>query len=154
VQDKLDDTELEERLRRVAARLDPVPPRLLRAAAESFTWRTVDADLAELVFDSLVDQDEAALVRGPEQGRLLCFETSDLTIEVEISGAAPARRLIGQLVPSGRAAVHVRQGDDVVTVDADELGRFSAGPLRAGPVSLRCGGRPDRRPVVTDWVTI
>src|SRR6266571_3664529 len=154
VQDERDDTELEEGLRRLAARLDPVPTRLLHAAAESFTWRTIDADLAELVFDSLVDQDEAALVRGPEQVRLLSFETGDLAIEVEITGTESARSLIGQLVPPGRAAVEIRQGDDVVAADADELGRFSAGPLRAGPVSLRCSTRPEMRRVVTDWVTI
>src|SRR5216684_8898574 len=70
VQGEHDDTELEEELRRAAARFDPVPGELLRAAASVFTWRTIDAELAELVFDSLVDHDEVSLVRGPAERRL------------------------------------------------------------------------------------
>lgn len=149
------DGELEELLRRVAERVDPVPPWLLQAAVDCFTWRTVDADLAELVFDSLVDQGEEALVRGPEQGRLLTFEATGLTIDLQVTGAGRSRRLIGQLVPPQRGAVELRQGDDVTTLEADELGRFSAGPLRAGPLSLRCStGAESGRPVVTDWISI
>lgn len=150
------DDELEERLRRVAERVDPVPRGLLQAAVDSFTWRTVDADLAELVFDSLVDQYQDALVRGPGQARLLSFAASGLMIDVEITGTGPSRRLIGQLVPPQWAAVELRRGDGVATLEADELGRFSAGPLRAGPISLRCstGTEPDGRHVVTDWISI
>jgi hypothetical protein len=152
VPDESDDAELEEQLRRIAARFDPVPPQLLEAAVDSYTWRTVDSDLAELVFDSLAD--DVALVRGPEHARLLSFEASGLTIDVEVTGSGPDRRIIGQLAPPQQAAVEIRQGLNVNDLDADELGRFS-GPLRAGPFSLRCrtGTDPDR-PVVTDWIAL
>jgi hypothetical protein len=150
------DTELEEELRRVVAQIEPVPPGLVEAAVGAFAWRTIDADLAELVFDSLVDQDEAALVRGSGQGRMLSFRASSLTIDVEVTGTGASCRLVGQLVPPQRASVDVRHGDNVVTIEADELGRFSAGPLRSGPISLRCrpGAGPAQAPVVTDWVAI
>jgi hypothetical protein len=156
VNHELDETELEQQLRRVAERVDPVPDAVLRAAADAFTWRTVDAELAELVFDSLVDHDEDALVRGTEEGRLLSFETGHLTIEVEVSGAGAERRLIGQLVPAQRATIDIRHGGDATSVHSDELGRFTVTGLRAGPVSLRCGagGGPGDRVVVTDWVSI
>ncbi len=147
---------LEDELRRVLARIDPVPPGLAEAGIGAFAWRTIDADLAELVFDSLVDQDEAALVRGDQQGRLLSFRAGTLTIEVEVTGTGPARRLMGQLMPPQRGGVDIRHADSTTTVEADELGRFSAGPLPAGPVSLRWrpGSAPDQPPVVTEWISI
>lgn len=151
--DEPDDAELEKQLREIAARFDPVPPRLRKAAVDSHTWRTVDSELAELVFDSLAD-DNAALVRGPEHARLLSFQASGLTIDVEVTSSGPDRKIIGQLAPPQRVAVEVRQGLNVTGLDADELGRFS-GPLRSGPFSLRCttGTHPDR-PVVTDWIAL
>ena len=151
-----DHAELEEELRRVLEQVDSVPPILLEAAAGALAWRTIDAELAELAFDSLLDQDEAALVRGPQQGRMLSFRASSLTIQFDVTGTRASRRLVGQLVPPQPASVDIRQGDTTVTVVADELGRFSAESLQAGPVSLRC--RPESAtagpPVVTDWVTI
>lgn len=154
--DEPGDTDLEAELRRVVAQIDPVPPALLAAAMGAFAWRTIDADLAELVFDSVVDHDEAALVRGAQQGRMLSFRASGLSIDVEVTGTGGARSLVGQLEPPQRASVDVRHGDEVVTVEADELGRFSAGPLPGGPVSLRCRpeAEPAQPPVVTDWVAI
>src|SRR5216684_1917643 len=91
--DEPDDTELEEELRRVAALVDPVPSVLLRAAVEAFAWRTIDDDLAELVFDSLVDH-EATLVRGSQDRRLLSFHTGDVCIEIEVTHTGRSRALI------------------------------------------------------------
>lgn len=172
-----DDAALEEELRALAGRLEPVPDRLVQAAIDAYAWRTVDADLAELVFDSLADRDEAALVRGGQQERLLSFRASGLTIEVEVTVTGSARRLIGQLLPPQRADVEIRHQDDVLRLATDDLGRFIAESLPAGPVSLRCGPAAReagvageagaaaaageagaagqiRSPVVTDWVPI
>ncbi len=153
--DEPDDTELEEELRRVAALLNPVPGVLLQAAVEAFTWRTVDEDLAELVFDSLVDH-QAALVRGSQDRRLLSFHTGDVSIEIEVTRTGRSRALIGQLGPPQPASVEIRHRTGLVTLESDALGRFSAGSLRAGPISLRCRSGPvaDGPAVVTDWVSI
>ncbi len=50
----------------IIERLDPVPERLLASALGSYTWRTVDSELAELVLDS-VAEDQGALVRAPSR---------------------------------------------------------------------------------------
>ncbi len=154
--DEPDDARLEEELRELAARLEPVPDRLVQAALDAYAWRTIDAELAELAFDSLTDQDDAAPVRGQQQERLLSFRASGLTIEVEVTAAGPARRLIGQLVPAQRAEVEIRHQDEVVTVATDEFGRFAADRLPAGPVSMRFGPAPGegRSAVVTEWIPI
>lgn len=154
--DEPDDDALENELRGLAARLEPVPDRLMQAAVDAYAWRTVDAELAELVFDSLTDREEA-VVRGAEEERVLSFRAADgLTIEVEVGAAGSGRRLIGQLVPPHRAVVEIRRPAGVVRLESDDFGRFMADSLAEGPLSLRCrpasGGTTP--PVVTDWVTI
>lgn len=144
------DTGLEDELRQVIARTDAVPPPLLQAAVDAYGWRTVDAELAGLVFDSLAASGSS--VRGPQSGRLLSFEAGGLTIDLEISGTGPARALIGQIVPPQQAAIEVRQRDGVTALETDDLGRFRAESLGAGPFSLRF--RASGRQVTTEWVAI
>jgi hypothetical protein len=147
------DDELTSELRRLAARLDPVPPELLDAAAGAFAWRDIDAELAELVFDSLLDTDEASLVRGAPERRLVSFAGGGLTIDVEVTTAGPERMVMGQMVPPQRGVVDIRRRQETVSIEADELGRFRSGPLPPGPLSLRlrpAGGAP----VVTDWLAL
>ena len=147
-----------ERLRRhlgaVIAKLDPVPPEVLSAAHAAYDLRTIDAELAALANDSLLDRTLAG-VRGDQGPRWLTFEAPGLTVEVEVTILGARRRLIGQLVPAGRATVTVRHRGGAVQVEADELGRFRADDLPPGPASLRCdliGGATG--PVVTDWIAI
>jgi hypothetical protein len=156
VSDESAETDLERELSRAIARIDPVPAPLVEAASGALAWRTIDADLAELVFDSLTDSAGAALVRGGDQARMLTFQAGGRTIDLEVTGSAGSRELVGQLTPPGPARVEIRQGALARRADADDLGRFTAGGLQAGPVSLRCQatGAPGGSPVVTDWVTI
>ena len=147
------DDQLTDELRRLASRLDPVPPELLDAAAGAFAWRDIDAELAELVFDSLLDTDEASLVRGAPERRLVSFTGGGLTIDVEVTSDGPERTVMGQIVPPQRGVVDIRRRQETVSIEADELGRFRSGPLPPGPLSLRlrpAGGAP----VVTDWLAL
>ncbi|SEG86448.1 hypothetical protein SAMN04489712_11986 [Thermomonospora echinospora] len=140
-----EDSELEARLRRAVAFLDPVPPESLRVAREALVFRALDAELAELAFDSL---DDAAPVRGPgrAQGpRFLTFRAGETTIEVEVTD--PPRRIVGRLIPADTAEpVRIRRPGGSTTVTVDALGRFTAPLSGPGPFSLRYGR------VVTDWV--
>jgi len=150
------DDRLVEELRRVAALADPVPPRVLDAARGSFTWRTIDAELAELAFDSAAQAGNLALVRSSGGRRLLTFDSPNLSIEVEVTATEPARRLVGQLVPPQRAGIEVRHAGGLVTVDADELGRFVADGVAGGPVSLVCrlADATGSKAVATAWLVI
>ena len=139
-------------LRELFDRSAPLPPRVVEMAKESYTWRTVDAELAALTSDSLVDQ-LAGSVRGAEAPRSLTFEAGDVSIEVEVGGSGTQRRMLGQLVPAQPARIEVSQDDLTRTVEADEVGRFVVDGLSARPVRLRCH-LPGRRPVVTEWVIV
>ena len=62
------DATTEAELRALFGHLDPVPQLLDDAARAAFTWRTVDAELAELMRDSAEAEDEAGLlVRGGQR---------------------------------------------------------------------------------------
>ena len=149
------DEALLRELRAAARRFDPPPDSVLEAARGSLTWRTIDAELAALEFDSAVDQATTA-VRGGEGPRLLTFAAPGLNIEVEVSPIGPRRQLVGQLVPAQPARIDVRHAGGVTTVRADQLGRFGADAISAGPVSLRChlGDAPSSVPVVTEWIPL
>jgi hypothetical protein len=140
-------------LRGLLQRSDQVPEHVVEAAKASYSWRTIDAELAELTHDSLVDA-QAVTVRGQTGPRALTFEASDVSIEVEVAASGSGRRLLGQVLPPQRARIDVRQHDsEIRTVDSDDLGRFAIDNLGQRPLSLRCH-LSGRRPVLTDWVHV
>jgi len=94
-------------LRRVAALLDPMPDRLVQAGRESLTWRSVDAELAALLSDSAMEDERAALVRSTAGLRAVAFESSALTIELDVLVDGPRRTLVGQLVPAAIEVVEL-----------------------------------------------
>ena len=141
-------------LQSVLARVDPMPPQLLDQLRRSFCWRTIDAELAELSFDSLVDQEVALAVRSDPalEPRMLGFGAvvhgEDLSIEVEVS----AGMLVGQIFPAGARTVEVQLGDGGSReVPIDELGRFLVEPVPGGPVRLRV--EHAGQVVQTTWVS-
>jgi len=138
-------------LRSVVERADPIPDAVILAAKASFTWRTVDAELAELVSDSLLS---AAGVRSGAGARLLTFEGPGVEVEVEVADTGRTRRLTGQLVPVRAAAIVVRWHSGSVETQTDELGRFTIVNVPAGAVSLAITDPADRQTVVTSWVSI
>lgn len=150
------DDALVAELREIAGRADPLPAHVVDAARAALTWRTVDAELAELSYDSDVDTRELAGVRGTGGSRALTFEGRDVLVEVEVGTAGASRRLVGQLVPEQAARIEIRHAGGTVTVDADRVGRFAADNLASGPTSLRChlGTGAGARIVNTDWLTI
>jgi hypothetical protein len=151
--DRDDDAFMEE-LRALAAAVDPVPPHVLAAARGSYTWRTIDAELAALVYDSALDAERVAAVRSADTVRLLTFETAELAIELEVTATAGGRRILGQLVPPGPGFVELRHGGGLLELEADELGRFATDAVEPGPVSLRCRREREGAAVETEWVTI
>src|SRR5215470_15015645 len=150
------DDELEAELRRLAADQEPVPAQLHQAAVDAFSWRDIDAEIAELVYDSLLDTEAASLVRGPSDQRLVSFAVGGMTIDLEVTSTGPGRTVLGQIVPPQRATVDIRHPQNTVTVEADDLGRFRSGPLPRGPASLRLRPPPDAAgpAVITDWIAL
>lgn len=142
---RLDDSDLLDLLGRVLDRTDPVPPDAV-ATARSADWATLDAELAELTFDSLLDERAVALRDDDGEVRSLTFAAGDRTVEIDVT----ADELVGRVDPAGEVPVEVVQPTGRRQVRVDELGRFRA-PVGPGPLRLQLvlGGRP----TTTPWVT-
>lgn len=121
-----------------ALRPETVPPPELLAAAEAlWTWRDVDAELAALEYDSLLDEGPVS-VRSGGQPRVLSFVAGSVTVEVEVDDTRPVRRLVGQLVPAGAAELELRGESGRWPGAADAYGRFVLDlPARPERLSLR-----------------
>ncbi|MFN2607652.1 MAG: hypothetical protein ABR511_07100 [Acidimicrobiales bacterium] len=140
-------------LKFLASHLDPVPARVKEAARACVIWQTIDDELAELVYDSVVD-DQLVGIRGSGGSRQLTFRAPECTVEVEV--APLGGRMQGQIVPPRQLDIEVRHPGGTTTVHTDAHGHFSTPDVPAGPVSLRWGGAGlmGEGPIVTDWVVI
>lgn len=144
------DEEIVTVLRHVLETVDPTPAHVLEQARAAFTWRGVDAELAELVFDS----DTAALagVRGGEAARQITFHAPGLEIEVEVVSER-VRTVLGQLVPAQHAEVELRNSTRTLRTRTDALGRFTFDAVAPGPVKLTVATGEGAR-VQTEGLTI
>lgn len=133
----------------LAAALRPAesaPEEIVRAAKAAWTWRTVDAELAALAYDSLV---EPAGTRGPAAGTLstMVFDAAGLTMVVEVG----LDEITGQLCPAGAESVEVESVDGAVApIEPVHTGWFRLTGLPGSTVRLRVT-REGRPPMITPW---
>lgn len=144
------DDELLELVGRALRATEPVPPHVIDGAKAAWTWRTIDQELAELVFDSAV---ETAGVRSEDTARQLTFRSPGVEIEVMVTDDA-SRRVVGQLVPPGDHAVRLVIDDTVREATTDHLGRFSFESVGIGPVKLVVLDGEGHPLVTTEWVVL
>ena len=144
------DDELLDLLGRALRAAEPVPDHVQDGARAAWTWRTIDAELAELVFDSAA---ELTGVRSEDQARQVTFQAPGVEIEVMVIDDA-VRRIVGQLIPPAEHTVELHGADRVLETTTDHLGRFSFDEVLAGPVRLTVRGA-DGEPVIhTEWVLL
>jgi hypothetical protein len=144
-----EDDELLGALRQALAARDAVPPDFVAKARDVFAWHDIDAELAELTFDSLQDLEPAAGVRADQATlRALTFASPHLSVELELTGDA----LLGQVMPpeAGTITVQPRSGPPVA-VAADEVGCFTVHPLPSSTFRLRCRTASGAE-AVTGWI--
>ena len=143
------DDALQELLGIALRQADPVPRHVVAAARGAFTWRTIDQELADLVFDSAT---ELTGVRDHGGTRQLTFQAPGLEIEVMVADPA-TRRLVGQLVPARPATVRLEGTESVSEQEADRFGRFTFDGAPPGPLRITVS-EPDGAAVSTDWILL
>jgi hypothetical protein len=151
VGDSVEDAKLLRRIGTMFDHIDPVPDAVMAAARSAFAWREMDAQLARLVD---AEQLVGSAIRAHGEHRLLTFEAPGVTVAIEATEINGARKLIGQLVPSGPHHVALEaaaQTGQLLTAPVDHLGRFTLAAVPAGLIRLRCT-MPDGAQVVTEWV--
>ncbi|MBJ7358217.1 hypothetical protein [Nocardioides sp.] len=126
--DDLTDDQLLAELGEAVAEAALVTDRQREAARAAFTWRTVDAELAELLHDSAL---EASAVRGDDAARTLSFASGPLTLEVEVDGDA----VMGQVVGAATDSVLMQRSiADDQPLPVDPSGFFRVEGVAPGPV--------------------
>lgn len=138
-------------LREALAAREAVPATFVEAGKSAYAWHHIDAELAQLTFDSRRDAELTASTRAESASiRALTFQAARFTIEVEITDDA----LLGQLIPpqSGTAEMQTEAGQ-VSSTPIDEVGCFAIEPKPDSPFRLRVRteGQAD---AVTGWLTI
>jgi hypothetical protein len=144
------DDELFDVLGRALRAAEPIPERVLVGARAAWTWRTIDQELAELVFDSA---SELTGVRSEDTARQVTFQAPGVEIEVMVIDEA-ARRIVGQLIPGAEMTVELHGGDRVLTTQSDHLGRFGFDEVLTGPVRLTILGAAGEAVVHTEWMLL
>jgi hypothetical protein len=130
---------------------EAVPSWFVETGRNAFAWHNIDAELAQLTYDSNEDRLQATVMRSETASiRALTFTSAHLSVELEVTGNS----LLGQLFPTreGELEVHTRAGE-ISTTDVDEIGCFSIDPIPESPFRLRCH-TADGTNVLTGWITI
>jgi hypothetical protein len=147
----LDDDALLDLVGRALAGTDPVPAAVIAAAIGAETWRTIDAELAELVFDSALESTGTRSATAAPVAREVTFRLGELEIELLV-GDGPDAGVEGQVIPRGGDVVELVSLGDAGSADVDDLGRFRFASVPVGPVRL--GIRLATGWVHTSWVVL
>jgi hypothetical protein len=150
VRDDWDDEQLMAALREAMRARQAVPDWFVETGQSAYAWHNIDAELAQLTYDSSRDRDRAAVTRSEAASiRALTFTSAHLTIELEVTGGS----LLGQIIPpqAGMLETHTKAG--VITSPVDEIGCFAVEPIPASPFRLRCR-MADGTDVLTGWITL
>jgi len=130
---------------------EAVPPWFIETGKSAFAWHNIDAELAQLTYDSSVDQREAAVMRSETASiRALTFTSPHVSLELEVT----ENSLLGQVIPprAGPLEIHTRTGE-ISTTEVDEIGCFAVDPIPDNPFRLRCS-TADGTDVLTGWITL
>ena len=127
-----------------------VPEWFVEAGKNAYAWHNIDAELAQLTYDSSRDEDTVAAVRSEAASiRALTFTSARLSIELEVAESS----LLGQIIPPRAGTLEVHTTAGVTSSPVDEIGCFVVDPLPSSPFRLRCRTE-DGADVLTGWVTL
>jgi hypothetical protein len=146
-----DDEELLAALREALRARQAVPPEFVAVGKNAFAWHNIDAELAQLTYDSSRDSDYEPSMRAEAASiRALTFTSAHLSIELEVTEDS----LVGQIIPAQTGVIKIRSRDGAErTLPADEIGCFSIHPIPPGPFRLHCRTAAGID-ALTGWITL
>ena len=146
-----DDEQLLAALKESLRARQAVPPEFVEAGHSAYAWHNIDAELAQLTYDSTRDQDAVPSMRSETASiRALTFTSAHVTIELEVSGDS----LLGQVIPAQQGTIEIQtRAGAIATTQVDEVGCFAIHPIPASPFRLHCH-TVDGTDVLTGWITL
>jgi hypothetical protein len=148
--DETSESELIAALRKGLAASDPVPSDATEFARAAFTWRDLDADLAELEYDS-AEEEVPAGVRSSTVVRMMSFQAGRWMIDIEYDETAG--RIMGATSPPARFTIELHTAGARFATESDESGRFTADEVARGPLAMILRFS-DGSVVKTPWVVL
>ena len=145
-----EDDKLLAALRDALSASEAVPDRFVETGKHAYAWHNIDAELAQLTYDSFSDQRMATATRSETASiRALTFTSANLSMELEVSEDS----LLGQIIPprAGMLEIHTKTG--VITTSVDEIGCFAVDPKPDTSFRLRCR-IADGTDVLTGWINL
>jgi hypothetical protein len=151
VRDGWDDEQLLGALREAIRARQAVPHEMVETAKGAYSWHNIDAELAQLTYDSRRDNDRSASVRSETASiRALTFTSAHMSIELEVTGGS----LLGQVMPPQEGTIEAQTRSGVtLAATVDEIGCFSLEPVPTSPFRLHCRSARGLD-VVTGWITL
>jgi hypothetical protein len=144
-----DDDQLLEVLRDALSVVREMPRRFVEVGKAAYVWRTIDAELAALTYDSAWDTGALAPTRAESATlRALRYASDRLTIELEPT----PDEVLGRVSPPEAGTVSVRADTvELGSAPIDHLGSFVVRPVPSGPFRLICHTASGAS-VLTGWV--
>jgi hypothetical protein len=126
-----------------------VPDAFVEMGKGAYAWHHIDAELAQLTYDSRTDR--IAAVRSETASvRALSFASAHLSMELEVTEDC----LLGWVIPSRAGTLEAQTGAGASTeTTIDEIGCFAVDPIPASPFRL-CFRAAEGTDVLTGWVTL
>jgi hypothetical protein len=145
-----DDDELLAALGEAIRAREEVPEWFVETGKNAYAWHNIDAELAQLTYDSSRDRDAVAVVRSEAASiRALTFTSAQLSIELEVTAGS----MVGQIIPPRAGTLEVHTTAGVASSPVDEIGCFAVTPIPNSPFRLRCRTE-DGTDVLTGWITL
>jgi hypothetical protein len=145
-----DDDKLLDALREALRVREAVPDWFVKTGKNAYTWHNIDAELAQLTYDSNNDERMATVTRSETASiRALTFTSAHLSMELEVA----EEWLLGQIIPPRAGTLEIHTKDGIVTTEMDEIGCFAVFPRPEGAFRLRCH-TSDGSDVLTGWITL
>lgn len=144
------ESELIAALRQGLSESDPVPSDVSKFAKASYTWRSIDAELAELEYDS-AEETLPSGVRSSATARMISFQVGQWMLDIEYDESSG--RLIGAISPGTAYAIDLHSPGALFTTESDEDGRFTAEGISAGPLSMVLRFH-DGGVIKTQWIVL
>jgi len=135
VRDIWDDERLLAALKEALEADEAVPPEFIELGKKAYAWHNIDAELAQLTYDSSREPQAGLSLRAEAASiRALTFTSAHLTIELEVSEDS----VLGQVIPAQPGVVEI-QGREGTTaaIEADDVGCFLIRPIPDSPFRLR-----------------
>jgi len=145
-----DDDELLEALGEALRAREQVPEWFVETGKNAYAWHNIDAELAQLTYDSSRDRDAVSAMRSETASiRALTFTSAQLSVELEVTTGS----LVGQIIPPRAGTLEVHTTAGVASSLMDEIGCFAVTPIPNSPFRLRCRTE-DGTDVLTGWITL